>query len=256
MLALLAQLSSVPGRPLENVGRVADALAGHPYTELAVFPELFLSGYPVGGAEPLALDLEGSEIAAVREAASAHSTAVVVGFPERRTDGVANAAACVDRDGTLAAVYRKTHLFGSEREAFVPGDALVVTTLAGRRVGALVCFDIEFPEPARALAGAGADLLVTVSANMAPYYADHELATRARALENRLPHVYSNAVGRADGLEFVGGSRSIASDGSVLAELPHAREELLVVPVADVDRSDGRVEYLSQLRPSLPVMTS
>ena len=47
----------------------------------------------------------------------------------------------------------------------------------------------------RALALAGAELLVTASANMEPFGPDHEIATRARALENRLPHVYVNAIG-------------------------------------------------------------
>jgi predicted amidohydrolase len=52
----------------------------------------------------------------------------------------------------VAGVYRKTHLFGEERERFVPGDSLAPVELAGRRLGPMICFDVEFPEVARTLA--------------------------------------------------------------------------------------------------------
>jgi (R)-amidase len=96
----------------------------------------------------------------------------------------------------------------------------------------LICYDIEFPEPARELAAAGAELLVTASANMAPFGPDHERATRERALENRLPHLYTNGVGAIGGLRLVGGSRSVDAAGTVLADAGFAEENLLVVPVA------------------------
>lgn len=254
MQALLAQLASVAGHPDENAAHAAAALERHPDVELAVFPELYLGGYSLDGLDGLARSVDDPEVGRLREAAAATGTALVVGFAERRPDGVANAACCIDRDGRVAGVYRKVQLFGAEREAFVPGRELLVVELAGRRVAPLVCFDVEFPELARAAALAGADLLVTVSANMEPFYADHELATRARALENRLPHLYANAVGTAAGFALVGGSRSIGSDGGVLAELPHREEGLLVAPVGRPERGDGRVDYLRQLPGALPVV--
>ena len=72
----------------------------------------------------------------------------------------------MDRRGNLAGVYRKTHPFGDERKVFAAGDELLVD-LNGVRVGIMICFDVEFPEVARSLAVAGADLLITISANMA-----------------------------------------------------------------------------------------
>ena len=95
---------------------------------------------------------------------------------------------------------------------------LDVVRLAGLDVGPLICFDIEFPEPARALVAAGAELLVTASANMEPFGPDHERATRQRAFENGLPHLYTNGVGAIGGLQLVGGSRSVDASGAVLAE--------------------------------------
>ncbi|HEX7301004.1 MAG TPA: nitrilase-related carbon-nitrogen hydrolase [Solirubrobacteraceae bacterium] len=257
MLTLLAQLAAAAGDVEGNAARLADSLERHPEVDLAVFPELFLCGYALADLASGARPLDAPELGVVAEAAARHRTAVVVGFAEAHAGRVANSAACIDERGELVGVYRKAQLFGGERRHFVPGEELLVAPLAGRRVGVLICFDVEFPELARQLALAGADLLVTVSANMEPYYADHELATRARALDNRLPHLYANLVGAAEGLEFVGGSRSIGPDGEVLAESAHRREELLVAPVPPAGRpADEVVDYLAAVPPPLAVVAT
>ncbi|MDP9384185.1 MAG: carbon-nitrogen hydrolase, partial [Actinomycetota bacterium] len=215
MIALLAQLQSRPGAPEENARRAGELLREHRDADLAVFPELYLSGYDPPQARASALAREDGPLLALAEAAAESGTAVVVGFVERGSGGALhNSAACIAADGGLAAVYRKVHLFGGEeRRVFTAGDVLLVVELAGRRVAPLICFDIEFPEPARAAARAGADLLVTASANMDPYGPDHELAARARALDNRLVHLYVNRVGTEAGRTFAGGTLAAAPDG-------------------------------------------
>src|SRR6266511_2845004 len=150
MLALLAQLASVEGDVRANAERAASALGEHPEADIAVFPELFLSGYTTSELEHLTRRADAAELRLVADAAAKTSTAVLIGFAEERGSGrPANAAACIDRDGRLAAVYRKTQLFGAEQQAFEPGEGLMVVELAGKRVGPLICFDAEFPEPAR-----------------------------------------------------------------------------------------------------------
>lgn len=60
-----------------------------------------------------------------------------------------NSALAVDEDGRLAALYRKTHLFGSaEKAAFSPGERLgpIFELVGGVRCALLICYDIEFPE--------------------------------------------------------------------------------------------------------------
>lgn len=253
MEALLCQLGSRIGDPASNAARAADAILAHPEADLAVFPELYLGGYSYKDVEGVARTVEDDEVITVRRAAAEAGTAAVLGFAERASQGVANSAALIDIDGSVAAVYRKTQLFGGERDVFVAGEELVVVPLAGRLVAPLVCFDIEFPEPARAAALAGAELLVTASANMEPFYVDHEVASKARAVENRLPHVYANAVGASDDLVFVGGSRAVSPLGDVVAEGSRDREELIVVTVPDRTGVDERVDYLTVLQPAPPV---
>lgn len=253
MRVLLGQLEPAPGDLAANARAVADALAGHPDADLAVFPELFLPGYAPERADELAVDAGGPELTVVGEAAAAAATSVVVGFAERVEGGVANAVACFDPDGRLAATYRKTHLFGPrEHAAFTAGDALCVTDLGGVAIAPLICFDVEFPEPARAVSRAGAEVLVTVAANMDPYAEDHALAARARALDNRRPHVYVNRVGSESGLRFCGASAAIAADGRVLSS---AGTDAALLEV-DLDVAVGAppdVDYLSQIRSDLEV---
>jgi predicted amidohydrolase len=241
-------------RPREvpaNVARATEVVAESATSDLVVLPELFLSGYQLEDVEPLAIDLDGPEVGELRAAAREASAGLVVGAAERTAAGVANSAICIDRTGELAGVYRKTHLFGAESEVYVPGDSLSTVALDGRAVGVMICFDMEFPEVARTLAAQSADLLVTISANSPPFELDHDLFARTRALENGLPHVYVNRVGREDDLEFCGGSLALDPDAGVLAEAGPESERVLTAEVGDPGRRDARTRYRELLREGL-----
>lgn len=256
MKVLLAQLS--PDQTVElNAERASQVILDNPEAEIAVFPELYLSGYRPSDAVAVSSRLGDAALAQIPEACREAKTAAVIGFSERLdgdADAAANSAACFDNDGSLAGVYRKTHLFGSDEETnFTPGESLCIVNLAGRRVAPLICFDVEFPEPARQLADAGAELLVTISANMEPYFEDHELASRSRALENRLPHLYVNRVGTESGHTFVGGSRVVDRDGRVVAALGDEQGVLVADLELDRDPLNEDIDYLRHVRRGLPV---
>jgi predicted amidohydrolase len=246
--ALLAQLAPAPGDLGANARAAAEVVARHPDADLAVFPELFLCGYDLARVRALAVSADGPALAPVRSAAAESATAVLVGLAEDRGAAIANSLVAIGADGAVAGVARKVQLFGDEADVFRAADELAMLELAGHRVGPMICFDVEFPEWARALARAGSEVLVTAASNMAPFHEDHLLASRARALDNRLPHLYVNRVGTEAGLRFVGGSRAVAPDGTVLADAGPDGERLLAVEVA-LDRGDDeRVDYLAHLR--------
>ncbi len=250
MRALLAQLSPVAGAIESNLARLESLLGEHPDVQLAVFPELFLQGYRLSQAGELAIAADSEQIQRLADAARRAQTAVIVGFAEALpSGGTANSAACIDADGTLAGVHRKSQLFGAaERSAFQEGDELLVVSLAGCAVAPLICFEVEFPEPARSVAAAGAQLLVTIAANMEPYGAEHELAARARALDNRRPHLYVNTVGTYGPLTFVGASAAIDSSGQITALAGREEQPLEVeVPPAWQD-AGGDIDYLTHMR--------
>ena len=252
---LLAQLTPKLRDVGANVETAEEVLAQSTGTDLVVFPELFLGGYSTRNVRELALDLDGPEVGKMARLARQNGTAVLFGLHERVSGGVANSAVCLDRRGNLAGTYRKTHLFGAERGAFVAGNELLIVDLDGIETGLMICFDVEFPEVARALATAGADLLVTISANMDPFGRDHDVFATARALENGLPHIYVNQVGKGETFTFAGGSMVVSADGERLAA---ADEDVVEVSLDLSARSEGRPEdlrpdYLKEARGPLPV---
>lgn len=259
MKVLLGQVPVVARDQWANVRTVIEAIDAAPQVDLAVFPEMVLPGYDTRALAARALvpstDVS-PELAVIAEAAARNATAVIVGFAEAGGDAFRNSAACFDERGELVGVYRKTHLFGdAEVGAFAAGRAYLVAELAGVRTGVQICFDTEFPEPGRAMALAGAELLVTISANMAPYDLEHRLGAAARAIENRLPHVYVNRCGSESGFAFLGESAAIDASGRDLARLG-AEPQVQIVEVPIGAETIGEVDYLRLLTPPLPVEVS
>lgn len=254
MQVLLGQIPIAARDQAANLATVIAALDAHPAADLAAFPEMALPGYDTAALGERALTLGALELAELGKAAARNGTAVIVGFAEQAAGGsFRNSAACIDEQGELVAVYRKTHLFGDgETAAFLPGTDYVLAPLAGIRVGVQICFDTEFPEPARAMAVAGADLLVTVSANMVPYDLEHRLGAAARAIENRTPHVYVNRCGQESGFDFLGDSAAIDAGGRDLLRLG-AEPALAMAEVPIGADTVGEVDYLRLLTPELPV---
>src|SRR5829696_999957 len=249
---VLAQLSPRLRQTKANIETMGRIVAEHPEADLVVFPELFLSGYTLTDIEGLAVHLDGPELKMIADMARESSTALMFGTPERVSGGIANSAFCMDGEGTIAAVYRKVQLYGGEEsDAFVVGDELLVVELCGLKMGIMICFDVEFPEVARSLAQAGAELLVTISANMEPFGNDHAVFVSARALENGLPHVYVNQVGPVEKLTFVGGSTVVSPDGEIYVQAGSSEEEILSVRLLPA-KSDLREDYFSQLRSPMP----
>ena len=251
MRAALAQLEPRPRDVAANVARACELLEKESGADLLVLPELFLGGYELADVEAVSIELDGPEVGALREAARTAGSALVVGAAERVAGGVANSALAIARTGELVGVYRKTHLFGAERECYAAGDELVTVELDGRVAGLMVCFDVEFPEVARTLALRGAELLVTVSANPVEFRRDHEVFVPARALESGLPHLYVNRVGEQDGIAFAGVSMAVDPEGRVVAAAGAGEECVVHADVGGPGRHDPRTDYLELRRPAV-----
>lgn len=104
---------------------------------------------------------------------------VVAGIYERAAPAVYNTAVLIDREGRVAGRYRKTHLPREEWEAgLTPGENYPVFDTDFGKLGVMVCWDIQFPEPWRALGLQGAELVLL------PIWGGSETLLRARAIEN------------------------------------------------------------------------
>jgi len=193
MRVALGQLpiSSTPQVNLDRV-RAAAASAATQGADLAVFPEGTQARFSAD-LRALAEPLDGPFCRGLAEAAASAGLAIVASLFEPAPDGrVYNTTVGYEADGSLAAAYRKIHLFDAlghrESDTVAPGGEVVIATLAGLRIGFMTCYDVRFPELARALAAGGADLLVLPSAWAAGTFKEEHWVTlvRARAIENTI----------------------------------------------------------------------
>ncbi|MEV0345826.1 carbon-nitrogen hydrolase family protein [Nonomuraea sp. NPDC050680] len=185
--------------PSANLKRVREALAKAEGADLAIFPEATLTRYG-SRITDLAEPLDGPFVTGVAQAAREHGVAVIAGVFETGPGRVHNTALAIDAQGSVKAAYRKIHLFDSfgakESELVAPGAEPTVVELAGLRVGLITCYDVRFPELARALVDQGAELFAVIAAwGSGPLKEDHWITlVRARALENT---TWTAAVGQA-----------------------------------------------------------
>jgi predicted amidohydrolase len=175
-----------------NLSRVRAALkeASAGGAQLAVFPEATMVRFGSdlrAAAEPV----DGPFCSAIGAACAENGVAAVVGVFEPADDRrVYNTAVAYAADGSLAATYRKLHLFDAlgqhESDLVAPGSSPVVADLAGAPVGLQICYDIRFPELTRALAVGGARLITVSAAWQAGLFKEEHWVTllRARAIEN------------------------------------------------------------------------
>jgi deaminated glutathione amidase len=245
---------------LEKAERLV-AKAAATGADIVLLPEKWNA---IGDAEVLrgaAETLEsGESVEAMSGWARDHGITLVGGSITERRDGrdkLSNTSVVFDSDGSVAAVYRKIHLFDvevgghvyRESDAEEPGNEPVVVELEGWPTGLTVCYDVRFPELYRILALQGAEL-VTVPAHFTLYTGkDHwELLLRARAVENQ----YYVAAAAQIGETLTGRlsyGRSLIADpwGIVVTTAPD--EETVIA--AELDR-----RRLEEVRAKLPSLAS
>jgi NAD+ synthase (glutamine-hydrolysing) len=237
----LAQVDTTVGDLDGNVGRIADAAARADAlgADLAVFPELAVTGYP---PEDLILrrafvDDAATAVADLARRTGSLACAVVVGAPDRGPDGVRNAA-LVLQAGEVRARYAKVQLpnFGvfDERRTFVPGSAGLTVEIAGTPVGLSVCED-AWHEGAPFDGYAASRPPVIVNLNASPYHrgktAEREAIAAERARQTGSWIVYVNAVGGQDELVFDGGSFVVDPRGVVRHRAAAFEEDILLVQI-------------------------
>lgn len=212
-IALFQTAGDPANDPAANLDRLAEAAARARAggADLLVAPEMFLSGYAIGheAARRLAEPMDGPSARRAGAVAKEQGIALAYGYPELGADGnVYNAAILIGADGARLLNYRKAHLFAAlDRSMFTPGGGTYATARLGPfTVGLLICYDVEFPEAPRALALAGADLILVPTANMKPYEPVSHLLVPARAYENGLYVAYANRCGREADLDYYGQS--------------------------------------------------
>ena len=178
---------------------------------------------------------------------------IVTSLFERRATGLYhNTAVVLEKDGTIAGKNRKMHIPDDpgyyEKFYFTPGDMgfKTIDTSVGR-LGVLVCWDQWYPEAARLMALAGAEILIYPTAigydpndtrdEQERQRMAWQTVQRGHAVANGLPVVTVNRVGDEDGVPFWGTSFVAGPQGELLYEAP-TNEEVEVVVDVDMQRSE------------------
>lgn len=177
--------------------------------ELVLLPEyaMYFDPDPAADLTPTSEPLDGEFARAIGDLAGKHAIAVVAGMSERIAGDarISNTLVAFGADGASLGSYRKVHLYDAfgfrESDHIRPGDhaAPLLFELGGIRFGAMTCYDLRFPEPARALIDAGADAFLLPAAWVAgPAKEDHwRTLIRARAIENTAYVLAAGLTGRA-----------------------------------------------------------
>lgn len=234
--------------------------------EMVVFPEVFSTGFCYGRIEELAEPCSGPMFEALLDF-SKENNCILAGsiiekadreradregiarkWPDKENEGriapsnkkqspsCYNLGFCID-SGKLVGSHRKTHLYGPEKEHFIPGNRIAPINLEkrGLSIGLIVCYEIRFPEIARKLTLEGADLLVSVSE--IPDFFGHpwKTLTLARAMENQLPFIACNRTGKDRYSTYFGSSFMADAWGKMLAEA--GKEECVLLGEIDLEKA-------------------
>ena len=216
--------------------------------QLIVLPELASSGYVFDNEAEAERTAENADAGPLVErlhyVCVRHGCHIVVGLNERTDAGRHNSAVMIGPEGRLA-TYRKLHLYYNEQTWFEPGDALPVVDTPLGRIGMIICFDLWFPEPARALALAGAEIIAVPTNWVASFkptvwdergYCQGDYVAMATAAQNGVVMACADRIGVERGTTFLGASIIVGADGwPVAGPATKDQAELLI---ADVDLDD------------------
>ena len=240
------QLADMHGNADRVVQHLRDTTANG--TSLTVFPECTLSGYCFESMEETlecACAIDDPAVQSIVDLCRDLETMCVFGFLELdgsdETIRVFNSLVCAGPEG-IAGLYRKAHLptLGVDRFT-TPGDRpFAIVETPGVNFGMNICYDISFPESARVLSLAGADLIV-LPTNWPPGAGRvPDIMPNARALENHIYFMSVNRIGHERGFDFVGKSKVCDPTGADLAFADHGDPAIIY---AEIDVNFAREKH-------------
>lgn len=226
------QAEATPADVAHNARTAAEMVraAAQQGARVAVLPELHLCAYDLAAlaAEPARCEVTAddaghvadSRLRPLAEAAVSTGALILIGAAVRRADGLlANSVLAVEPSGQVTSVYDKQHLWhADEAKLFAVGHGPTTVEADGWRLGLAVCYDMSFPEHARAAALSGAHVYLCLSAFASGNEHRAAIYMAARALENTVYTVFVNPVGGPAARPANGGSRIYAPDGTHISE--------------------------------------
>jgi predicted amidohydrolase len=215
--------------------------------EILCCPEAILGGLADYAERPaeFALDVESGQLSAALAPLASDTVTTILGFTEIFAGQLYNSAA-VFHKGAVAGLYRK--LYPAIRKSiYRAGDRVPVFTVGSLTFGIVICYDSNFPKPARLMAFQGATVLFVPSNNGLPLekadvVRDARNADIARATENSMWVIRADVAGHTADRVSYGSSSIVGPDGMVLQSAWRLTEGLLV---ADLDAAPHEGSWLA-----------
>jgi len=228
--------------------------------DLYIFGEYFLSGDRCKDEfRDLAELINGPSIRHLQTVAKNKHCHIVFGMPllDDEVKGlIYNASVLIHPDGKVD-TYKKWFLPNAgpfeEKIFFDQGEELPVFTTSFGKIGMLICYDLNFPELAKALTLQGAELLICISASPSvtrPYF---ETLLPARALENTVFVAYANLAGNQEDLIYWAGSQVYDPLGNLLVKAPYFKESIITcdINLDTLKVARARRPLLRDIRPEI-----
>jgi predicted amidohydrolase len=215
--------------------------------QVVVFPEVCVQG--ISPAEIIANTAEsipGETSQLLCALSREYNIYCVVGLAEKRGGTYFNAAMLTNPEGEIVGVYRKTHLWTTERQIYTKGTDYPVFETDVGRVGIWICYDTRFPEVARILSIKGASIAFVPTAWLQEDVEHWRLAMRSRALDNFLYVCGADEIVQSKFYQACGASLICDPNGQILSEATRMKE---MAVSATIDLALGK-----RLRASIPVL--
>ena len=247
MKVALIQIHSVPTEINNNVERGIELFrtAAAQKADIVVFPELWTCGYYLETFDFLAAVKENDWILEkFQKLAEEYKTVIILPLPQKKCEDLYIGLYVIEKNGKIIKSYQKSFLWGREQKYFVPGERRyeAIDTSVGR-IGVLICYDIEFPEPSRLLALDGAQIIFVPSVWSIPAQNRWDIQLPARALDNTVFIAGINNTGEG----ACGHCKVVDPIGKVIAELG-TEETVLVcdVNLSQIDAVREKIPYLAE----------
>jgi predicted amidohydrolase len=228
--------------------------------DIYVFPELFLTGYRCKDElRNLAEPINGHSVQSLKKIAKDNNCYIVCGLPllDATIQGLIHNSAILIHPTGKVDCYNKWYLpnFGpfEEKIYFDEGETLPVFTTKYGKIGLLICYDIFFPEIAKAYSLQGADIIICISGSPSTTRRYFETLIPARAIENTVFFVYVNLVGTQEDLVTWGGSQIYDPLGNQLINAPYFKESIVTqeIDLEQVKIARANRPVLRDIRPEI-----
>jgi len=257
-LALISAQPSIANKT-KNI-QIMEKYINKKKANIYIFGEYFLSGDRCKDEfRDLAEPLNGPSIQFLKKIAKNKQCYIVFGMPtkDNKVDGlIYNTSVLIHPNGTVNA-YKKWFLPTAgpfeEKIFFDQGEELPIFNTAFGKIGLLICYDLYFPELAKALTLQGAELLICISASPSTTRKYFETLLPARALENTVFVAYVNLAGNQEDLIYWAGSQVYDPLGNLIIKAPYFTESIITcdINLKQLEPARAQRPVLRDIRPEI-----